>query len=166
MEIDIKIDKITDCLEVTLTGEIVPTHYKKVDKPIEDVDYNGWKFDWARTQRDGYTVFELYVDGVDKVQGRISMRIDGGVADIDIVEAAPENIGHDGTYTGVGAHLFAIACQYSYENGCDGVVAFTAKSDLIGYYHETIGAELAMGRRMYLDEKAASILIHKYIRKE
>ncbi len=51
------------------------------------------------------------------------------------------------------------------EAGCDGVVAFTAKSDLIAYYQKVLSAQVARGQRMYIDEAAAAILIEKYIRK-
>lgn len=30
------------------------------------------------------------------VQGRISLKIDGGIADVDIVKTAPHNYGHAG----------------------------------------------------------------------
>lgn len=166
MDVDVIIDKVTDCLEVTSTGELVSTHFKEVVTRFKRVDNKGWKFDWAKTQDNGYTVFELFVDGEAEVQGRISMRIDGGVADVDIVEVAPHNYGHAGKYYGVGAHLFAIACNYSYNNNCDGVVAFTAKSDLIEHYQKTLGAQIAIGRRMYIDERAAYELMNKYIREE
>ena len=53
---------------------------------------------------------------------------------MEIVETAPHNYSHKAIYAGVGAHLFAIACQISIDAGCDGVVAFTSKSDLVGYY--------------------------------
>lgn len=99
------------------------------------------------------------------MQGRISFKIDGGVAEVDIVESAPHNFGHEGKYIGVGGHLFAIACQCSLEAGCDGFVAFTAKTNLIEYYMETLKAQIVKGNRMYIDEVAANILIDKYIRK-
>ena len=67
-------------------------------------------------------------EGDNTVQGRISVKVDGGVADVEIVETAPHNYGHLGKYEGVGGHLFAVACQISMEAGCDGVVAFTSKS--------------------------------------
>jgi len=58
----------------------------------------------------------------------------GGVADVDIVETASHNYSPTGRYEGVGAYLFAIACQVSLDAGCDGFVAFTSKSDLVEYY--------------------------------
>ena len=84
---------------------------------------------------------------------------------MDIVETAPHNYSHTGKYQGVGGHLFAIACQVSMEAGCDGFVAFVAKSDLITYYQKVLNAQAARGQRMYIDKAAADILIEKYIRK-
>ena len=141
------------------------TEYKLRPTPIMLKDYEGWKFDWSRTEKNGYIIYELFLADDETVQGRISLRIDGGVADVDIVETAPHNYGHTGKYQGVGGHLFAIACQVSMEAGCDGFVAFTAKSDLIAYYQKVLDAQVARGQRMYIDEVAADILMEKYIRK-
>lgn len=165
MQIDILIDKLTDCLVDRATGENVNTEYKERTTAIKKKDYAGWKFNWSTTQDNGYTIYELLVDGDSTVQGRISLKIDGGVADVDIVESAPHNFGHEGKYIGVGGHLFAIACQISLEAGCDGFVAFTAKTNLIEHYMKTLKAQIVRGNRMYIDEEAAGILIDKYIRK-
>ena len=165
LTVDIQIDKFTDCLVERETGIVVDTEYVERVTEIQKKDCFGWKFDWTVTQKKGYTIYELFVEGDDTVQGRISLKIDGGVADIDIVESAPHNYGRNGKYEGIGGHLFAIACQISYEAGCDGFVAFTAKSDLVDYYKRTLKAKIVRGNRMYLDEEAANILIDKYIRK-
>lgn len=165
MEIDIQIDKITDCLVEKSTGKIIDTEYRKRTVPIRPKDYKGWKFKWNKTEEKGYIIYELFLKDSDIVQGRISLKIDGGVADVDIVETAPHNYGHKGKYEGVGAHLFAIACQCSWEAGCDGFVAFTAKSNLVEHYMETLNARIFFDRRMYIDEDAANILLDKYIRK-
>ncbi len=165
MQVDVHIDKLTDCLVERITGNIVDTEYIKRTKSISSSDCFGWQFDWRRTQEDGYTIYELFVENDDTVQGRISLKIDGGVADIDIVESAPHNYAHKGKYIGVGGHLFAIACQCSMEAGCDGVVAFTSKSDLVEYYKRELNAVEVMPRRLVIFEEAAQILINKYIRK-
>ena len=165
MEVDILIDDFTDCLVERETGDIVETEYNERIIPIRKKDYIGWKFDWSKTTPNGYTIYELFLKDDDTVQGRISLKIDGGVADVDIVESAPHNFGRNGKYIGVGGHLFAIACQCSLEAGCDGFVAFTAKSDLVDYYMRTLNARIVRGNRMYIDEEAANILIDKYIRK-
>ena len=165
MAVDIQIDKLTDCLIERESGNIVDTEYMERTTAIKKKDFAGWKFDWSTTQKNGYTVYELFVENDDTVQGRISFKIDGGVADIDIVESAPHNYGHNGKYIGVGGHLFAIACQISLEAGCDGVVAFTSKSDLVEYYKKELKAVEVMPRRLVIFEDAAEILLDKYIRK-
>ncbi len=163
MEIDILIDELTDCLVERETGKIVVTYYKKCELPIKSKEYHGWKFDWSIPDKEGYDIYELFVEGDNTVQGRIAFRIDGGVADVDIVESAPHNIGRQGKYIGVGGHLFAIACQDSVEHGCDGFVAFTAKTNLIKYYIDVLGAQVLNGQRMYINEYAAKELISKYL---
>lgn len=165
MEVDILIDDFTDCLVERKTGDIVETEYCERLNQIRKKDYIGWKFDWSKTTPNGYTIYELFLKDDDTVQGRISFKIDGGVADVDIVESAPHNYGRNGKYKGVGGHLFAIACQCSLEAGCDGVVAFTSKSDLVEYYKKELNAVEIMPRRMVIFEDAAQILLDKYIRK-
>ena len=54
MEIDILIDKLTDCLVETETGKIVQTEYVKKKTKIRSVEYKGWKFDWSTPQKNGY----------------------------------------------------------------------------------------------------------------
>lgn len=166
MQIDIIIDRFTDCLVERETGAILETNFIRIEEPIKKKRYAGWKFDWRQTQKDGYYVYELSIKGSSVVEGRISLKIDGGVADIDIVETAPHNYGHRGKYEGVGGHLFAIACQISKEAGCDGFVAFNAKSNLVEYYIKTLNAKVSAGRRMYLDADAAKILLDKYMKKQ
>ncbi len=165
MEVDILIDGITDCLIDTRTGEEVETEYRMRETPIRPKDYRGWKFNWSITEKSGYDIYELFLKDDDAVQGRISVKIDGGVADVDIVETAPHNYGHRGIFTGVGAHLFAIACQVSLDAGYDGFVTFTSKSSLVEYYKEKLNAGVFRDRRMYIDEEAAQILLDKYMRK-
>lgn len=165
MEVNILIDKLTDCLVDRSTEEIVETEYIKRASKIKKIDYSGWKFNWSTTEKNGYDIYELFVKGNPNVQGRISLKIDGGVANVDIVETAPHNFGHNGKYEGVGGHLFAIACKISLENGCDGVVAFDSKSDLVEYYKKELNAIEIYPRRMVIFEEAAQILLDKYIRK-
>ena len=165
MEVDILIDRITDCLIDTRTGEEVETEYRMREASIRPRDYRGWKFNWSITEKNGYDIYELFVKDDDTVQGRISVKVDGGVADVDIAETAPHNYTHKGIYSGVGAHLFAIACQVSLDAGYDGFVTFTSKSSLVEYYKEKLNAVVFRGRRMYIDEEAARILLDKYMRK-
>lgn len=163
MQIDILIDRLTDCLVRREDNTIVRTRYKKLEEPIKKNSYKGWKFDWVKTQEDGYDIYELFTEENTVVQGRISLKIEGGVVNIDIVESNPHNVGKEGQYIGVGGHLFAIACQCSLESGCDGYVAFTSKTNLITHYRESLNAQIIKGHRMYIDGAAARMLINKYI---
>ena len=95
MEIDIYVDGLTDCLLEIGTGNILQTEYIKRTLPIKPKDYKGWKFKWNKTQKDGYDIYELYIKDSPVVEGRISLRIEGGVAVVDIVETAPHNFGHN-----------------------------------------------------------------------
>lgn len=165
MEIDILIDSLTNCLIDNITGKEVETEYRLRTTSIKPKDYKGWKFNWSITEKNGYDIYELFLKDNDTVQGRISLKIDGGVADVDIVETAPHNYGHMGMYEGIGAHLFAIACQVSLEAGCDGVVAFTSKSDLVDYYKEKLNAVEVWNKRLVIFEDSAQRLINKYIKK-
>ena len=61
--------------------------------------------------------------------------------------------------------MFAIACKISMENGCDGVVAFDAKSNLVEYYKEKLKAVEIYPRRMVIFEDAAQNVVDKYFRK-
>lgn len=165
MEVDILIDGFTDCLIERRTRKQVHTEYRARIAPIKATETVGWKFDWRVTEKAGYQIYELFTKNDTIVQGRISLKIEGGVANVDIVESAPHNYGQAGKYEGVGGHLFAIACQVSMDAGCDGVVAFTAKSELVEYYTKVLNAKIVKGRRMYLDEAVAKMLIDKYMRK-
>lgn len=162
MEIDILIDELTDCLIERNTGKKVATEYFARNQKIQLPEFKNWKFNWSVPEKEGYTVYELFLRNDDIVQGRIACKIDGGVADVSILESAPHNFGHIGKYKGVGGHLFAIACQVSFEANCDGVVAFTAKSGLVEYYRKELHAIEIMPQRMVIFEDSAQILLEKY----
>ena len=85
---------------------------------------------------------------------------------VDIVEAAPFNVGHNGRYKGVGAHLFAIACKLSWDVGNEGYVQFTAKTDLVEHYRQTLNAKNIDWHTMYIDSYGAIELIRKYFKEE
>ena len=121
MEIDIQIDSPTNCLVCRETGEQLDTEFRRVLKTISKKDAaalqrKGWKFDWSIPHQHDYEVYELLLKDDPQVQGRALKHIrDQFYTHIDIVEAAPENIGLLGKYKGVGAHLFAIACKLSWD---------------------------------------------------
>lgn len=102
------------------------------------------------------------------MQGMIALKHirDQFYTHVDIVEAAPENIGHLGKYKGVGAHLFAIACKLSWDVGNEGYVQFTAKTNLVEHYRETLGARNIDSQKMFIDSYGALKLIKTYFPEE
>ena len=117
-------------------------------------------------EKNGYEVYELLLKDDDEVQGMIALKHirDQYYTHIDIVEAAPHNIGKNGKYKGVGAHLFAIACKLSWEVGNEGYVQFTAKTDLVEHYQQTLNAKPIDWHTMYIDSYGAIALIKKYFK--
>lgn len=59
MDVDIVIDKLTDCLEDTRTGAVVKTYYRQVEGNISRNSYERWKFNWQTTQQHGYDVYDF-----------------------------------------------------------------------------------------------------------
>lgn len=171
MEIDIIIDSLTNCLICSETGEECDTEYRLVSRTITkqyaaELKEQGWKFDWSIPHRNGYEVYELLLSGDDEVQGMIALKHirDQYYTHVDIVEAAPFNVGSGGKYKGVGAHLFAIACKLSWDVGNEGYVQFTAKTDLVNHYIKTLNAKCIDWHTLYIDTYGAVELIKKYFK--
>lgn len=80
------------------------------------------------------------------------------------MESSIQNHGDDKKYSGVGAHLFAIACKEAKDNGID-FIYFDAKTNLIGYYREKLGAvQIGNSQRMFIDSEAFELLINTYFK--
>ncbi len=63
---------------------------------------------------------------------------------------------------GVAGNLVAFACKLSFESGFDGYVAFTAKTELIEHYKQTLTAELIFKDRMTISTIPAKKLVNSY----
>lgn len=166
MQIDIIIDELTDCLKRRKDGTTVETEYRKLETPIKKKDFSGWKFNWSTPQKNGYDVYELFLKGNSEIEGRIALTLKPGYVEVDVIESNPKNIGSKGEYIGVGGHLFAIACLISFNNGYEGYVAFTAKTNLIDHYIKSLGANVLSGQRLCIEESAARELVNKYLEME
>ena len=171
MEIDIEIDELTNCIVDRITGEELDTEYRLVLKTISkeealELNAQGWRFDWSIPHKKGYDVYELLLAGDEQVQGMIAFKHirDQYYTHVDIVEAAPWNVGKKGRYIGVGGHLFAIACKHSWDVGNEGYVQFTAKTDLVDHYKKELKANLIDWHTMYIDSYGAIDLIRRYFK--
>ena len=128
----------------------------------------GWNFDWSKPQKEGYEVYEIFTQDDQQLQGMIAIKLDfqSSFVDVDIVESAPHNIGHNGRYKGVGRCLFAIACYKSLQAGFGGYVGFVSKTNLIEYYKKALKAVNIGGQKMCIAEIAALNLISKFIKED
>lgn len=173
--VDITIDKITHCLELRGSEPVqrVNTVYRKlrITKTLQkELKREGWNFDWLKSQSDGNVVYALYAENDERIQGLVSFHYVKAEAYVFIalVESAPWNIGHDGYYAGVGAHLFAIACKEGWDHHYF-YFMFESKSDLVEHYVKQLHAEVityGIPPRLVLNPEAAADLINFYLLKE
>ena len=146
----------------------------KVRAVIKEIKYSKnefkkWLFDWSKTEKKGYKILALYVEGDNRIQGAISIRENpqNMSIEIDIVESAPFNSSYnkkvkDKEYNEVGICLFTEVCKRSFEIGYDGYVEFIAKSNLVKYYMDNMRAIPIDAQRMYINTSGARWLVEKY----
>jgi len=83
--------------------------------------------------------------------------------EMHLIENAPHNLGATKKFAGVAANLVAFASKMSFDLGFEGFVAFTAKTDLIDHYSETLGAQsIYSSERMAIFTQAAKNLVNSY----
>jgi hypothetical protein len=161
--IDIVIDEITPCLIERLSGEKFDTTEKQIHP--KQGDFKGWKFDWSIPEQEGSVVYALMIDDdSEEVQGLIAFHAEtkSGFLFGDLLESNPANVGHEGIYAGIGAHLTALACKYAFDLGFD-TYFFIAKTELVEHYKKSLGAkQIGDTQRMYIDGAAFLELIDKY----
>lgn len=98
------------------------------------------------------------------IHGLISLTDKGDHIYLDLIESAKFNKGKNKLYKGVAGNLVSFGCKMSFERNYDGVVSFTAKTQLIEHYRQTLGAILFGGNRMFIDTKEAFVLATKYFK--
>lgn len=162
------IDRLTDSILNTISGDSFQTEVstlKMSDLPNLS-QKSKWNFDWNVEFNDlKREVYKLtIVNNPDIIQGLLSVTIERDHIFMNLLENAPFNLGKDKLYEGVAGNLVAYACKLSFQNGFDGFVAFTAKTDLVKHYEKTLGAYHFKNQRMILDTKAASHLVTKYFK--
>jgi len=64
----------------------------------------------------------------------------------------------------VAGNLVAYACKVSFQKGYEGFVAFTAKTQLIEHYEETLRAYHFKNQRMIINSEPAKFLVDKYFK--
>jgi hypothetical protein len=166
--LDFKIDKLTNSIENVITGDSFRTDVAVVEK--EDIKTiakkSGWVFDWKYEFRQpDRDTFKLTIrDSPRIIQGLVSLSVETDHVYMHLIESAPFNKGRTKVYAGVPGNLVAFAAKLSFQRGCDGYIAFTAKTKMIDHYIQTLGAIRFGGNRMIINKEASLKLIDKYFK--
>jgi predicted dithiol-disulfide oxidoreductase (DUF899 family) len=168
IHLDFVIDKLTNCIQNTISGDSFSTDvscFTKAD--LKQVSKkNGWNFNWASELRDNTKeVYKLTItNNPNIIQGLISFTIKEDHIYMDLLESAPFNLGRNKLYEGVPGNLVAYACKVAFQRGFDGFLSFTAKTKLIEHYEKSLGAYHFENHLMIIQTSAAQKLIDKYFK--
>jgi len=170
MGLDFEIDKLTESIESTQTGESLETLVIPItpDDLKELTKKNGWRFDWKLEFSDKERQVCKLITKIEPsiIQGLVSYEINEGFVYLHLIENSSYNIGSNKKYIGVAGNLVAFVCKMSAESGFEGVVVFEPKTALIPHYEKTLGAVLIGKRRMAIFEEDAKVLINMYFNKK
>lgn len=167
--LDIIIDKLTNSIENTYTGEVFDTEIVLLTQlDAKFINNTDWQFDWVKELKDKTKkVFKLYtVNNPTIIQGLLSIEDKEDHIFMHLIESAKFNKNKNKVYLGVPGNLIAFACKISFEKGYEGFVAFDAKTSLVKHYQETLFATHFRGLRMYIETKAANRLIVQYFKQK
>ncbi|MCO5240037.1 MAG: hypothetical protein M9904_08270 [Chitinophagaceae bacterium] len=165
IELDFEVDKLTNSIENTISGEVFDTLVSLVTD-VRQIKKAEWTFNWQIEIKDkAKAVFRLTTaSNPTIIQGLICLTDKGDHIFMDLIENARFNKGKNKLYKGVAGNLVAFACKTSFEKNYDGIVSFVAKTQLIDHYSLTLGAKSFSGNRMFIDTKEAYILTRKYFK--
>ena len=168
--LDFEIDKLTNSIENSITGDRFPTEVSLVTK--EDLAKikreKTWLFDWNKEyKKANCQVYKLTIkNNTQIIQGLVCLEIMTDHVFMHLIESAYFNRGAQKMYKGVMGNLVAFGCKLSFENGMDGCLSFVAKTALIQHYIDSLGAMLFGTRTMIIETKSALRLMQKYFPNE
>jgi hypothetical protein len=166
--LDFEVDRLTNSIQNTISGDSFPTDVSRLIKPdLKQIwKKNGWSFNWKSEFEDNAReVYKLTIaNNPNIIQGLLSFTIQPDHIYMDLLESAPFNRGRNKLYEGVAGNLVAYACKISFQQGYNGYVSFTSKTKLIDHYSKTLGAVQHGGQLMIINTIAANILIDKYFK--
>jgi hypothetical protein len=166
--IDVEIDKLTNSIENSITGDSFQTEVSLIDKDdIKKITKaKGWLFNWkTEFQKPDRDVYKLTItNNPSIIQGLVSLTEREDHVYMHLIESAPFNLGKDKVYIGIPGNLVAFACRLSFHRGFEGYVSFTAKTKLINHYKKTLGADNVGGHLMVINTQTALKLIDKYFK--
>ena len=165
--LDFEIDKITNSIENTSTGEVFDTVVVQLTlKDLSRIHKSDWQFDWAKEIKDKTKeVYKLTtVNNPTIIQGLLSLEDKQDHIFMHLIESSKFNKGKGKVYLGVPGNLVAFACKVSVDRGYQGFLAFDAKTALIKHYQDTLHATHFRGLRMFIETNSALRLISQYFK--
>jgi hypothetical protein len=165
--LEFEIDKLTNSIENTSTGEVFDTVIVRLtDEDLQLIRKSEWQFDWRNEIKDKTKeVYKLTTENNPAIiQGLLSIEDKQDHIFMHLIESSKFNRGKDKIYFGVPGNLVAYACKVSVDKGYHGFLAFDAKTALIKHYQETLHATHFRGLRMFIETNAALSLISQYFK--
>ena len=165
--LDFVIDKLTNSIENSSTGEVFDTIIVHLtSKDLKNIIKSEWQFDWSKELNDKTKeVYKLTTEhNPTIIQGLLSIEDKEDHIFMHLIESSKFNKGKNKIYLGVPGNLVAFACKISVDRGYEGFLAFDAKSALIKHYQEILHATHFRGLRMFIETKAAIRLISQYFK--
>ena len=165
--IDIIIDRLTNSIRNTISGDQFNTEIIQVIVSERGITKKDWAFDWQKEVQDvNKEVYKLVIVNNENInRGLLSITDNNDHIFMNLIESAKFNKGKNKLYEGVPGNLVAFACRLSFEKGYDGVVSFIAKTKLVNHYKTSLGATIFHGDQMFIDTPAALRLIRQYFNK-
>jgi hypothetical protein len=166
IEQDFIVDKLTNSIENTITGDSFATEVSILSSVdlVNITKKNNWLFDWKfefkQPEREVYKL--TIINNQNIIQGLVSLEVKSDHVYMHLVESAPFNKGKTKVYAGVPGNLVAFTCKLSFQRGHSGNVAFFSKTQLVQHYIDTLEAKHVGGRIMIIDTIPALKLINKY----
>jgi hypothetical protein len=163
--LDFEVDKLTNSIENTLTGENVETEIIRLGpQDAAILKKLQWLFDWDKEfRKPSREIYALISKGNHAMwHGLVSATNEPDHIFMHLIESAPFNMGRDKLFAGVMGNLVAFLCMNSFEKGYMGAVAFEAKTRLIEHYKKELGAQLYTPTRMFIDTREARKLVRQY----
>ena len=149
-----------------INGELVKSEIVAPDTKALPLKKDGWNFNWRQLSKNGTIYVLRTIDSPENIEGALCLRNEYEMLIMDALELAPHNIGRaNKRYDYVAGCLIAFACRESFkiQGEYQGFLTFVSKTNLIKWYSEKYGAELALGQRMFIDWENGEKLIDKYL---
>jgi hypothetical protein len=163
--LDFEIDKLTNSIESSLSGEVFETEIVKIgSKEKKQIKKSAWIFNWEIELREpSRDIFKLsIVHNSDIIQGLMGIEDKKDHIFLHLLESSNFNKGKKKLFFGVAGNLVAFACKISFEKGYEGFVAFDSKTALIRHYQQSLGATHFRGQRMFIETISAENLVKSY----